>query len=67
VVGGQWSVVGTKRDGTVESHPSAKCAEGWGTRAFGFWGNLGSNKWDYGAVWTYGLLLECCHSRDTSL
>jgi hypothetical protein len=21
-----------KRDGIVESHPSAKCAEGWGTR-----------------------------------
>ena len=28
-----------------------------------FWGNLGSNKWDYGAVWTYGLLLTVLSIR----
>jgi hypothetical protein len=25
-------MVNPKRDGTLESHPSAKCAEGWATR-----------------------------------
>ena len=61
MVGGQWPVL--NRDTTVESHPSAKCAEGLGTLAFALGGNPGSNKWDYVAVWSYGLLLTVLSAR----
>jgi hypothetical protein len=36
-----------KRDGTVESHPSATCAEGWGTR----WTILGIRGAKTNAAW----------------
>ena len=47
----------------MESHPSAKYAEGWGALAFALGGNLECNKWEYLAVLTFRLLLTVLSAR----